>query len=207
MTSNSLDRVKKYQSIRKEKGIAISNSLRTPDLNGEVGYLKVINIKVPWSGSYSKNVILGRGIAGKRVFLKQAAKNLKLEIGLLLRSEMRKKRIRFVEDKIWLDIFVQKPNAGAGDAINVLDLVADGISEGIGVDDRWFCIKSLDWAVIKKDPMIYIEIGQADDIPKRICSYCGIIRKLEEDFNINKSDIRGHSRICKMCIKTNRKVE
>ena len=206
MGKTSLEKTVAYQKIRKENGIAISDKLKKPILDGEVNYFKVIKIKVPWSGSYSKNVILGRGNFGKRVFLKQSAKDLKLEISLLIRNELRKANMVFVEDKIWLDIFVQKPNAGAGDAINVLDLVADGVSEGLGVDDRWFCIKSLDWSVIKTEPMIFIEVGQENDIPKRICSYCGVIRPLDTDFNINKSDIRGHSRICKLCIKSKKKT-
>lgn len=193
-------RTKVYQEKRKGNGKALSQSTKSSRSIREVNYYKVVKIQVAYSGSYSKNVILGRGSLGRRYYMKREAKDLKKDIHWLIKNELLKDKINFVEDKVWVDIFVQKPNAGAGDAINVIDLICDAISEAIGIDDRWFSIKGLDWEVKKENPKIFIEFGQADNIPKKICSYCGRILP-KTRFNKNKSQKDGYSRVCKECIK------
>lgn len=46
------------------------------------------------------------------------------------------------------------------DAINFIDAIADVLKRVIGVDDKWFSIKSLDWAVDAKNPYIIIKLYQ-----------------------------------------------
>ena len=86
--------------------------------------------------------------------------------------------ISVVQNKVWIDILAQKPNH-KGDAINVVDLVCDAIQEGCGVDDRWFCIRHLDWEIVKSNPRLFIGIGQASDVPVQVCSSCGVALPFE----------------------------
>ena len=65
---------------------------------------------------------------------------------------------KIVQAKLWLDIFVQKPD-NRGDAVNVVDLVCDAVKAAIGLDDRWYSIRRLDWQITKADPMLYVGIG------------------------------------------------
>jgi len=197
MSKTPTEKTNEYNEKRKRKGLEINRGLPLPD--NDIDYFKIVKVDVDWSSSYSKNVILGRGNFGKRYFMKKRAKDLKSEIFYKIKDELNKTGMKFVNDKVWLDIFVQKPNAGAGDAINVIDLIADGVSEAIGVDDRWFSIKSLDWQIKKENPKVFIEFGQADNIPKKICSYCGRILPLD-CFNKSKAEKDGHIRRCKECM-------
>ena len=142
----------------------------------------------------------GLGKSTGRPFLKKESRAVRGQIAWLIKEQLLKNNLKFVQDKVWISIFVQKPDMKSLDPINVVDLVCDGIKETLGVDDRWFCIKILDWQVVKENPQILIEIGQSDDIPKKVCSYCGRILALE-NFNFNKSQIDGRSRVCKECIK------
>jgi len=194
-------RVKSYNQKRKEKGLKTARSIKSYRFIRDVNYEKVIKIKMDYNNSFSKNVILGRGGYSKRVYLKKQARLLRDEMYWLINIELKKNKIEFVEDKIWLDIFVQRPDAGGIDAINVLDLIADGVQDAIKVDDKWFSVKCIDWEIKKENPKIFIEIGQAgDNIPKKICSYCGRILP-KGNFNKNKSSIDGYNRICQDCIK------
>jgi len=79
---------------------------------------------------------------------------------------------RAVAGRLWLDIFVQKPNH-RGDAVNVVDLVCDAVEDATGVDDRWFSVRRLDWEVKKSDPLLYVVIGQETSEEQRICALCG----------------------------------
>jgi hypothetical protein len=92
---------------------------------------------------------------------------------------------------------VQKPDA-RGDALNVIDAVSDAIKGVLGVDDRWYSVKRLDWQIVKDDPQIYIGISQKSDGDKRICSYCGRILTLDM-FWKDKSNRMGVGRECKEC--------
>lgn len=104
---------------------------------------------------------------------------------------------KVVQAKVWIDMLVQKTNH-KGDAINVIELVCDGIKEGLGVDDRWFCIRRLDWQIVKTDPQIIIGIGQEVLTDRQVCSYCGRILKLSR-FAKAKDKPLGVGRECKAC--------
>lgn len=190
-----------YSKLRKKVGLQRSVKNQSEKEIIEIDLSKIIEIDIEWTGKLSKNVILGRGNFGKRFYMKQEARNLKEEIGWLVRQQTNKKNINFVNGKVWLDIFVQKPTAGSGDAINTLDLIADAISEAIGIDDKWFCVKAIDWEIKKQNPRIFIQIGQGDHEPQHICSFCGIIQGIS---NFNKIK-EGYSRLCNHCRKASHK--
>lgn len=182
---------------KREKGLARSREKIRDDSIVEIDGSNEVSIEIPYTGSLSKNVILGRGDFGGRVFMKAESRDVKEEISFLLSMEIKKKRIKFVTGKVWIDIFVQKPNAGSGDAINTLDLIADAIVDAIEVDDRWFCVRSIDWEIRKENPKIKITVCQGRHEPQGICSYCGHIQPISK-FNKIKS---GYSRMCNDCRK------
>lgn len=101
------------------------------------------------------------------------------------------------DGKVWIDIFVEKPN-GRSDAINVVDLVCDAVKVAIDVDDRWFAIRRLDWSIVKIDPRMIVKVSQSVSEHHRACSYCGRILPLTE-FGKHASDRRGRGRECKAC--------
>jgi hypothetical protein len=188
---------KSLESIqrKRDRGFQISTKQDTDKNKIEIEYNSEINISIPFTGEISKNTILGRGNFGKRVFMKQVAKDKRSEIAWLCKQEMIKNNIMFYDGKVYLDIFVQKPTAGAGDALNVLDLISDAVQDGIGVNDKWFCVKSIDWEIKKDNPMIHIQVLQEVDRPHQPCSYCGVIRPMEH-FTKRKN---GYSRDCLYC--------
>jgi hypothetical protein len=118
-----------------------------------------VYVSVPFSYNYSKNKIArasvnrqGRVSVHVNPISKSLCDNLAWDVKQALEGRT------FRKDKIFLDIMVEKPDH-RGDALNVLDLIADGIKAGIGIDDRYFAIQRLDW-VIKKNGRIIIGIIQ-----------------------------------------------
>lgn len=90
-----------------------------------------------------------------RVYLNRETKNLTHELFLAIRSQ----RPAFMPGKkVYISIFAELSNH-RGDAVNLIDTLMDSIKVAIGVDDRWFAIKSLDWE-IRKDGKIRIDIEQ-----------------------------------------------
>lgn len=154
---------------------------------------KVI-FSVPFSYSASKNHIYSNR-AGGHVALRRESRALRDEIALKTKLACRESPV--VNAKVWLDLRVQKPDH-RGDAVNVIDLVCDGVKEGLGVDDRWFCIRGLDWQITKTDPQLIIGIGQSESSHRNICSHCGRILKLER-FRKKSDTPLGVDRVCKGC--------
>lgn len=155
----------------------------------------LVRFAIPYMQSASKNYIFG--FSGKRghVFKRKESSNYQDMVALKAREAVRQFTVR--QNKVWIDLFIQKPNHKS-DPINVIDLVADGIKVGIGVDDRWFAIRRLDWEIVKENPKIYIGIGQEAVSDAQACSYCGQVLPLT-DFTLNKSNINGRARICRPC--------
>lgn len=180
---------------KRQRGKDISENTKSEKEKEYIGNNAEIKISIPFTGDISKNTILGRGEFGKRVFMKQSAKEKRQEIAWLCKEAMLKNNAVFYDGKVYLDIFVQKPTAGSGDAINVLDLVADAVQDGIGVNDKWFCVKSIDWEIKKENPRIYIQVIQEVDRPHQICTYCGVARPVEHFTKIKN----GFSKDCLFC--------
>lgn len=108
-----------------------------------------------------------------------------------------------VQNKVWVSIFVQKPNH-RGDAVNVIDVVCDAVKEAIGVDDRWFSLRSVDWEIAKVNPRIFITVGQETWDDALVCSSCGRVQGLE-CFQKAKHGPLGRSRTCKECSSARRR--
>lgn len=75
-------------------------------------------------------------------------------------TELRFHRCPIIPDtKLWLSLFVEKPD-NKSDAFNFLDVVADAVKDGLGLDDRWYSSDFIDWAIQKESPRIFLRVGQ-----------------------------------------------
>lgn len=141
-------------------------------------------IKIPYNPSFSKNGMYIRGKGG-RVAYSDGARTARDELTIRIRNAFQNTDIQPVPAKVWIDILVRKQEA-RGDAINFVDVICDAIKDGIGVDDRWFSIRRLDWIVSRNPPIIHIGIGQETSESHKICSVCKRILPTK-DFPSNKA--------------------
>lgn len=187
----------------KEAGLEINSRVRksiswdgyaTPDLIWQVG------VAVPFSYSASKNHIYAMRRQG-HVALRRESRAMRGLITARLTRALRD--VHIAHNKLWLDILVQKPNH-RGDAVNVVDLVCDAVKDAIHVDDRWYCIRRLDWEIAKENPQLYLKVGQESDRDVQVCSYCGRIRELN-CFNKCQGSPLGVGRECRQCRRAGRK--
>ena len=93
-----------------------------------------------------------------RKILSESARKFKQDVGILAMAAARD--VTFKPGKVWLSIFVELPEKSRSDAINLVDMIADGVQEGIGINDRNFAIWKLDWARDVVEPNIYVAVGQ-----------------------------------------------
>jgi hypothetical protein len=163
----------------------------------QVPLLWRVEVRVPFDKSWSKNAMLRSGKDGD-VFLRTAHKDLRGKLGLIVAAEIAKRGVRVVHHKVWLDILVQK-SSHKSDAINVLDGIADSLKVALGVDDNWFCVRRLDWEVVKRDPVVIIGIGQETDQHHRICSHCGRCLLLSAFPTRNGDPHHCKQRVCAEC--------
>jgi endogenous inhibitor of DNA gyrase (YacG/DUF329 family)/uncharacterized Zn-finger protein len=177
-----------------DKGNAVWTKMKK--FNEDYGLL--FRFSVPFDQNYSKNA-LWRTCNRGHVYLRQEAKALRAE----LIYKIKEAGITWRVNKVHLDILVQKKNM-RGDAINMIDSIADAIKIGINLDDNWFCIDKLDWEIVKENPKIFIGIKQknCDEYP---CSYCGKFLPLES-FSKNKYARFGISSECRECLALARKL-
>lgn len=160
-----------------------------------------VRVAVPFSYAASKNHIYAMRRAG-HVALRRESRAKRDEIVHMIGDSLRGQRV--ANNKVWIDILVQKPNH-RGDAVNVVDLVCDALARAVGVDDRWFCIRRLDWEVVKDAPKLFIGIGQDSYLDCQVCSYCGQIKELKE-FNLNRRSRLGVGRECRECRRRGRRL-
>lgn len=159
-----------------------------------------VRVAVPFTYAASKNHIYTMRRNG-HVALRRESKQIRQAITTALRAGLHCMPI--VHNKVWIDILVQKPNH-KGDAVNVVDLVCDAVKDAIDrVDDRWFCIRRLDWQIVKGDPRLFVGVGQDSDEDCQVCSYCGQIKPLPE-FNAARNQPLGVGRECKACRRAGR---
>lgn len=163
-------RLRNEPAIR-EKGLEL-NAKQDLKSYETVNLVKGIIVNIPFHRGVSKNYAHGISLKNGYVFLKKDARAVRDAIHYKIKSVL--SGIIFKPGKVWVDIFVEKPDHRS-DAINVVDTVCDAIKIAIGVDDRWFSIRRVDWAIIKTNPMITIVIGQEDDDEKGVCQICGRI--------------------------------
>lgn len=157
----------------------------------------LIRVAVPFDYSASKNAIYSFGGPDGHVFKREKSNAFRQLLILALRRACANAGHPFKQNKVWLDIFVQKPDH-KGDAVNVVDLVCDAVKVAINVDDRWFSIRKLDWEICKTDPKLVIGVAQEQCEHAQVCSYCGHIKPLSE-FWKSKNMKSGVTRTCKKC--------
>lgn len=188
-------------SAKRQRGIDMSSTSQRSitwmgDGESAIPLLWFIRVAVPFDWNLSKNAIHRMGAFG-HVYMRSEARAVRSYLSAMLLNALNESNRQIVQAKLWIDIFVQKPNQ-KGDAINVIDTVADALKDVCGLDDRWFSIRRLDWEIVKTDPMIYVGIGQDTDVPVQICSYCG--RALPFEMFTKRRDLpQGVGRECKDC--------
>ena len=205
MSIKALARESVRRGASREAGakLGASNALGVtwPDVVPEPQLLWTVRVAVPFTYAASKNhiyTITDRG----HVAMRRESRAKRSEITAAIADAVRGKGI--VHNKVWLDIFVQKPNH-KGDAVNVVDLVSDAVKDAIGIDDRWFCIRRLDWQIVKTGGMLFVGIGQASAESVQACSYCGRVLALTA-FCLNSRNHLGVGRECKDCQRESRIV-
>lgn len=132
---------------------------------------KLLRVAVPFDYSLSKNSLWSNTAKG-HVFMRAEIKAARRAIALCIKSTAKRTGFKVFTGKVWIDLLVQKPDH-RGDAVNVLDMVCDAAKDALGVDDRWFSVRRLDWEIVKVDPLIYIGISQEITEDHRVCSCCG----------------------------------
>jgi len=182
-----------------ERGSAISRETARKSLSGGELFLSddgwMAAFKIPFSFALSKNHVWSMAKGGGHVFKREQARKYQDFIAIKVKECTRGLVIH--QNKIWIDLFVQKPNH-KGDAINVVDSICDGLKVGLGIDDRWFCIRQLDWEIAKDDPQIFVKIFQRDCFDAIACSHCGRVLGLDH-FNKKKNTKFGVDRACRDC--------
>jgi hypothetical protein len=195
-------RIEKAREAGRLRSQGIAESIAW--LDGNVPYLKwLVRVAVPFGWELSKNHIYALTGDG-HVALRQESNQMRGLIATLLRRALAEAGVNVVQNKVWLDIFVQKPNH-KGDAVNVIDLVCDAVKDAIGLDDRWFCIRRLDWEIVKENGRVFIGVGQEDVENVQVCSYCGQLLPLTT-FTKYRSRKLGVGRECKECRALGRKL-
>lgn len=179
------------KKISAEIGHSLADPPQQPNLKWRVA------VTVPFCYSGSKNAVWALRAKG-HVALRREAKAYREAIILAIRSALH--GIVVVQNKLWLDIHVEKSNH-KGDAVNFVDTICDAVKVATGLDDRWFCIRNLDWSIGKNDPGLFIGLGQEECEPAQACSYCGRLLPFTA-FVSNRSNKNGITRICRDCKRT-----
>lgn len=151
-------------------------------------------LSMPFSQAASKNHMWTLAKGG-HIFKSGQSRAWRAQLTALIAA---KRPVGLKQNKLWLDIFVQKPHH-RGDAVNMVDLICDAVKDGLGLDDRWFCIRRVDWEICKKDPVIWIGMSQDNDAEDaQACSHCGRILAFQH-FGKKSGNKSGHDRVCREC--------
>lgn len=175
--------------ISKREQLKMFSSLpRMPNL---VWYHRVA---IPFNWAGSKNHLFANTNKG-HTFMRAESRYYRHMLTEAIAANLDRTTIR--QNKVWIDIFVQKPSH-RGDATNFLDMICDAIKDAILLDDRWFSVRSIDWQICKTDPRIFVGYGQEGVNDAQVCSTCGRILEFHM-FQKNRGTPNGLSRVCKDC--------
>lgn len=120
-----------------------------------------INISHDYDIAFSKNQWHSVSGVGK-LFNNALTQRLMDGIAMLVRGERNRQGCTFRKGvKTWVRIMVYRPDMRS-DPINFMDVIADGIKVGLGIDDNMFAVV-VDWELEKGNPGITIEIEQRGD--------------------------------------------
>lgn len=165
-------RLDRNHLLSRGREISAANSTKMLDwiVDNDPALHSVFRFKFPFAYCMSKNGIWSNAAGGTHVFMRKEARTARSRLTAIVANAVAGSRI--FQGKVWIDLFVQKPDH-RGDAVNVVDLVCDALKDGIGVDDRWFSIRRVDWEIVKADPHVFVGFGQEITEDHRICSCCG----------------------------------
>jgi hypothetical protein len=152
-----------------------------------------VQINLPFSSYLSKNQYGFSRFRGGH-FTLQETKDLQGQIAWLIKMQ----HPVIHKGKVWVDIFVEKPTR-SGDAVNYVDRICDAIQTAIGTNDNWYSLRRVDWRVVKRNPQIYIGIGQAEQEPMSTCSACGRYLPVDPYFNKPKAGVDTLYQNCRSC--------
>lgn len=172
-----------------ESNIFWKENIQKPNFNVSISF------KLPFSWGVSKNALYHPNMQ-HRIYLSKEGKDMKELIAWTIKKE----KVDWKQTKLYLEIFVEKPK-DKGDAINFLDIIADGVQMGTGINDKWYCIERLDWQINKNDPKIWVTIKQDTLNDYIICSYCGRILKADENNFRKRKTKTGFSKVCNDCLE------
>ena len=188
------------------RGIEISKSHVRKSITGYRPFASddgwMVSFKIPFTQAASKNHVWSLASGSGHVFKRAESRQFQNVIVAKIQEGIREHKV--FQNKIWIDLFVQKPNH-KGDAINVVDVICDGLKVGLGVDDRWFCIRQVDWEISKHDPQIFITVFQNEPFDVQPCSHCGRILRLDK-FGKKHSSRLGVARVCRDCRDSKLKI-
>lgn len=161
---------REIQQVRKDVGVEMSQARGLtwlPASDPELAW--VVRVSLPFDYAVSKNHAWAMSTKG-HVRLRDEHRAYRDALTLIIRQALKGQPVK--QNRLWLDILVQKPNH-RGDAVNVIDAVCDAIKHAIDLDDRWYSIRRLDWEIVKDRPSIIVGIGQEDVEDVQACSTCG----------------------------------
>ena len=126
-----------------------------PNLLWRVG----VTLPLDWGWSKNRVWVARAGSYGRRMNPEARAKRDAL--ALILRAELgRQGVLQVARNVLWLRLHCALPNH-RGDALNVLDLVADAVQDATGLDDRWYAVEGLTWELRPDRPELRVWVGQA----------------------------------------------
>lgn len=169
----------------------------TPPMPKMVWYKRV---GVPFSWAGSKNHIFSSTSRG-HVFMRDESRYMRTLLTEKVAEAVASAPL--VQNKLWIDIFVQKPRQN-GDAVNFVDMVCDAVKDALPLDDRWYCLRAVDWQIAKQDPMLFVGVGQDADVNVQACSSCGRLLTFDM-FQRHKGLKHGIGRNCRDCMAVREK--
>ncbi len=131
-----------------------------------------IRVVLPFTRDFSKNKI---AVSHNRIFKPEQTRAANEALIWKIKSLHHK----FFVAKTWLDVVVYQPSH-KGDAVNYLDNFCDAIQKAIGIDDRWFAVRMLNWHIDKDSPRIELKVLQDATNHHAICQLCGVEKPITE---------------------------
>ena len=157
-----------------------------------------VSVSVPFDWQWSKNRMWVARAGSYARRLADHARARRDGLAFALRAELKGRKVS--NNRLLVQIHVEIPDH-KGDAINCLDLVCDGIEHATGLNDKWYSLSGLTWAVAKTNPQLKIWIGQVDVTDSKVCGTCGEILPFG-DFGVAKNTATGRASRCKSCRAT-----
>lgn len=116
-----------------------------------------IQIEIPYTPEIGKNKM--KGFAHGHYYTKPDYKRAVSDLAEFVRIESYNKRMKWKKEKVWVNIWLQKPMLRC-DVANLVDGIFDAVKVGIGIDDCYFSLVA-DWDYDKNiKPFIKIRIYQ-----------------------------------------------